>query len=160
MFVSTSNVSQISSEHCCCYKNSLFKGVVHNCHHFQKSTEYAGGGVRGSMATVRFFFLMLIVFSYWVVKKSTFSKYSFGRDGAQKEYSVYTFDNVDNYGLQNTTYVNINIFSKDKQYFTVWASFTHSWIYSIADAVGDSKLNKHNIKCCIVPEVPDIIFTV
>ena len=33
--------------------------------------------------------------------KSTFSKYSFGREegkGLQNEYSVYAFDNVDNYG--------------------------------------------------------------
>ena len=31
--------------------------------------------------------------------KSAFSKYSFGKEGGghKKEYSVYTFDNVDNY---------------------------------------------------------------
>ena len=32
--------------------------------------------------------------------KSTFSKYCFGREGGghKKEYSLYAFDNVDNYG--------------------------------------------------------------
>ena len=31
-------------------------------------------------------------------KKSTFSRYSFGRVSGKKEYIVYVFDNYDNYG--------------------------------------------------------------
>ena len=50
------------------------------------------------MVAVRFL-KMLIMHLYTGSLKSTFSKYSFGREGQpQKEYSLYAFDNVDNYG--------------------------------------------------------------
>ena len=43
--------------------------------------------------------MSLIVQCDFEVSNSTFSKYSFGRDGVtKKEYSVYALDNVDNSG--------------------------------------------------------------
>ena len=56
--------------------------------------------------------LRCIAFSYGPIRgssKSTFSKYSFGRErGGHKNstYSVYAFDNVDNYGRPLTAIID------------------------------------------------------
>ena len=45
--------------------------------------------------------------------KSTFSKYSFGREGVtKKEYSLYAFDNVDNYGRPLRVHPELSSFSR------------------------------------------------
>ena len=57
-------------------------GVVQNCHHFQKSTQSTLGGGRGSMATVRFLNVDYDALHFHTGSvKSTFSKYSFVREG-------------------------------------------------------------------------------
>ena len=54
------------------------------------------------MAAVRFSKMSFMVHCDFEkgISKSTFSKYSFGREGGghKKVYSVYAIDNVDNYG--------------------------------------------------------------
>ena len=60
----------------------LFKGVVRNCHHFQKSTQstLGGGGQWPQNAFQNYDALPFHTGSL----KSTSSKYSFGRRGSQK----------------------------------------------------------------------------
>ena len=66
-------------------------GVVQNCHHFQKSTQYAGGGGGGHGLLYAFKNVDYDALHFHTGPlKINILKYSFGREGEghKKEYSV------------------------------------------------------------------------
>ena len=77
----------------------MVRGRLESSSFSKEYTEYAGGGGQWPLYASLNVDYDALHFLRGLVK-STFSKYSFVREGevTQKEYSVYAFNNVDNYG--------------------------------------------------------------